>query len=58
MTFSIFKDMHQIHELLLTLMTWWFQPTDLFQNELMPLLHGPFNYKDNMSCAGVFILIF
>ncbi len=32
--------MHQIHELFLTLMTWWFQHTGLFQNEVMPLLHG------------------
>ncbi len=33
-------DMHYIYELCLTLMTWWFQHTDLFQNEVMPLLHG------------------
>ncbi len=32
-------DMHHIHELFLTLITWWFQHTDLFQNEVMPLLH-------------------
>ncbi len=33
-------DMHYICELCLTLMTWSFQHTDLFQNEVMPLLHG------------------
>ncbi len=33
-------DMHYIYELFLTLMIWWFQHTDLFQNEVMPLLHG------------------
>ncbi len=33
-------DMHHIYELYLILMTWWFHHTDLFQNEVMPLLHG------------------
>ncbi len=33
-------NMHHIQELFLTLMTWWFQHTELFQNEVMPLLHG------------------
>ncbi len=33
-------DIHYIHERVLTLMTWWFQHADLFQNEVMPLLHG------------------
>ncbi len=32
--------MHQIYEHFLTLMTWWFHNRDLFQNEVMPLLHG------------------
>ncbi len=32
--------MYQMHALSLTLMTWWFKFTDLFQNEVMPLLHG------------------
>ncbi len=33
-------DVHHIHELVLTLMNWWFQYTDLFQNEVKSLLHG------------------
>ncbi len=37
-------DKHHIHELVLTFMTWWFQHTDLFQNEVMPLLHGTLQF--------------
>ncbi len=33
-------DLHHIHELFPPLMTWWFQHTDLFQNEVQPLLYG------------------
>ncbi len=32
--------MHQIHELVLTLMTRWLQHTDVFQTEVMPLWYG------------------
>ncbi len=32
--------MHHIQEMVLTLMIRWFQHTDLFQNEVTPLLHG------------------
>ncbi len=38
--------MHYIDEPILTLMTWWFQYTDLFQNEAMPLLHETLQLHD------------
>ncbi len=42
-------DIHQIHEFLLTLMTWWFQHTYLFKNEDISLLHrNPSNYVPKM----------
>ncbi len=37
---NVSSNMYHIRELFLTLMTRWFQYTDLFQNEVMPLLHG------------------
>ncbi len=38
-------DMHHIHELFLTLITLWFEHTDCFQNEVMPLFHGTLQLK-------------
>ncbi len=32
--------MHQIHEIFFTLLTWLFQHTKLYQDEVMPLLHA------------------
>ncbi len=50
-------DMHHIHELVLTLMTLWFQHRDLFQNEVMPLLHGTLQLwkKKNLKVALVIV---
>ncbi len=32
--------MHQFHERFLSLMSSWFKKANIFQNEVMPLLHG------------------
>ncbi len=37
--------MHLTYEHFNTLMTWWFPHRYLFQNEVMPLLHGTLQLK-------------
>ncbi len=50
--------MYQIHKLFLTLITWWFQHTDLFQNEVMPLLDGALHLYVTHLCFWLVIFQF
>ncbi len=44
-------DMPHIHELFLTLITLWFEHTDCFQNEVMPLFHGTLQLYTNQTSS-------
>ncbi len=54
MFFSNMYDMHHIQEPFLTFITWWFQHTDLFQNEVIPLLHGTLQFQNESGCDKLF----